>query len=61
MKTREYTVLVIYRGTVHELLAKATSPAAALKVALKEQRTLREAVRDGKAGYEVATVRAVKA
>ena len=55
MKTREYSVLVIHRGRAYELLAKATSPAAALKVALKERRTLREAVRDGVAGWEVST------
>jgi hypothetical protein len=56
MTARDYRVMVIYRGRIHESLAKATSPAAALKVALKEQRTLREAVRDGKAGWEVTTV-----
>jgi len=56
VKTREFHVTVIHRGRVHEMLARATSPAAALKAALKEHRTLREAVRDGVAGWEVTTV-----
>ncbi len=56
---REYIVTVIYGGRVHELLATGTSPAAARKCALKERRTLREAVRDGRASYEVSTVKAV--
>jgi len=55
MKTRDYNVTVIYHGYVYELLSRATTPAAALKNALKERRTLREAVRDGKAGWEVST------
>ncbi len=55
IRVRDYTVLVIHNGRVHELLAKATSPAAALKVALKERRALREAVHRGEAGYEVTT------
>ncbi len=55
MKTREFHVTVIHRGRVHEMLARATSPAAALKLALKERRTLREAVRDGEAGWEVSS------
>jgi len=53
---RTYRVLVTHRGRIHEMLARATSPAAALKAALKEHRTLREAVRDGVAGWEVTTV-----
>ena len=55
MTPRVYTVAVTYNGKWYEMLAEATSPAAALKVALKERRTLREAVRDGRASYEVAT------
>ena len=58
---RDYIVTVIYRGRCHDLLARGTSPAAALKCALKERRTLREAVNSGRAGYEVSTVKTVKA
>jgi len=54
-RARTYRVTVIHRGRVHEMLARATSPAAALKLALKERRTLREAVRDGEAGWEVSS------
>jgi len=54
-RARTYRVTVIHRGRVHEMLARATSPAAALKLALKERRTLREAVRDGVAGWEVSS------
>ena len=58
---RDYRVTVIWKGRVHELLATGTSPAAALKCALKERRTLREAVNSGKAGWEVSTVKTAKA
>jgi ERCC4-related helicase len=53
---RTYRVTVIRNGRIHELLAEATSPAAALKQALKENRSLREAIRDRRASYEVTTV-----
>jgi len=56
MKMRDYIVTVIYRGRVYELLSRATTPAAALQNALKERRTLREAVRDQRAGWEVSTL-----
>ncbi len=56
-RMREYLVTVIHGGRVYEMSASATSPAAALKAALRERRALREAVRDGKAGWEVATAR----
>lgn len=53
---REFRVTIYYRDRVHEMLATAVSTHAALDAALKENRTLREAVRDGRASYEVATM-----
>ena len=52
---RDYHVMVIYRGRVHELLASAATNDAALKTALKKRRTLRQAVRRGEASWEVRT------
>jgi len=57
---RTYRVTVIRNGRIHELLGTGTSPAEALKVALKEHRSLREAIRDRRASYEVTTVGAPK-
>ena len=57
---RTYRVVVIRNGRIRELLAEATSPAAALKQATKEHRSLREAIRDRRASYEVTTVGAPK-
>lgn len=54
-RSRDYIVTVIYRGRVHEMYAKATSSEAARKVALKENRTLRDAVRRGEASWEART------
>ena len=56
--SRDYVVTIYYRDKVHEMLATATSCGAALDVALKDQRTLRQAVKARKASYEVETWRA---
>ena len=49
---RDYLVTVIHNGRVYEMLAKATTVDAALRVALKERRALRDAVRRGEASWE---------
>jgi len=54
---RDYFVIVTYRGRVHELLAKASTTGAALDIALKERRSLRDAVRRHEASYEVSSYR----
>jgi hypothetical protein len=54
---REYIVVVYWKGRIHELLATAISSHAALDQALRDNRTLRDAVRRKEASYEVATRR----
>lgn len=52
---RDFIVTIYHRGKYTDLLAKATSTGAALTVALKENSTLRRAVKRGEASWEVRT------
>jgi hypothetical protein len=56
--SREYLVTVYWKGNVHDLYALATTPTAALAVALKEQPKLRRAIKSGEASFNVAERRA---
>ena len=52
--SREYLVSVYWKGRVHESYALASTPHAALSVALKERPKLRRAIKSGEASYDVA-------